>query len=481
MSVEVEPIEEVFEDTVDSEKSDSEPEEQVILRTEPQAGKRKRSEASSKQEEIEERQKQIKKILFGGKEEFLENLDKKHFIRDKSGFEEDDDRDDKPAVWKDSDDEVQEEFQEEKLKRKFNRISGQPSWASKKEVASDSDEDDIVRSVGFLSKSAKKSVNLPKEFLSFKKLKDLNRATYAEGAINSILFHPGSSVGIVSGWKGFVTIYAIDGRENKKIHNIRYENFPIFCTRLCQDGDQLISGSNESHFYTYKMLSGQTQRVRLPKEITHMKQFELSPDGKVIAVIGRFGEIHLLDVISKELITSLKQEHKCTSLSFSPDSSKLFCHSDDSEVTIFDLKVQRAMHRFVDEGCVNGQTLSLSPNGRLLATGSRQGVVNIYDYDKVFLSKYPKAEKAIMNLTTSISGTVFNPASEILAISSKEVKDAVKLVHLQSGTVFSNFPNTQDSIGSSNVLAFSPAGGYFSIGTSQGKALLYRLRHYSNY
>lgn len=489
MSLEVEAVQEVFENIVESEESasESEPEksdEEEVIEQEPKpsekqhhAGhKRKRAESSNK-EEAEERQKQLKKLLFGGKEEFLENLDKKHFIKDATGL---DDEEEKPAVWYDSDDE-EEDAKGEKLKRKFNRISGQPSWATKKTAAEDSDDEDIVKNVGFLAKGGNKSANLPKNFLDFKKLKDLNRATYSEGTITSVAFHPGSSVAIVSGRKGFTTIYAIDGRENKKIHNIRYENFPISCTRLCHDGDELISGSKENYFYTYKMLSGQTQRVRLPKIMTTMKHFELSPDGKFIAVIGRFGEIHLLDVVTKELICSLKQEYPCTALNYSTDSSKLFCHSEDSEVTIFDLKMQRPMHRFVDEGCVNGETLCLSPNGKLLATGSRQGVVNIYDYEKVFKSKYPKAEKAIMNLTTSITSTVFNPGSEMLAVCSKEISDSVKLIHLPSATVFSNFPNNQDSIGSANVLAFSPSGGYFAIGTLQSKVPLYRLRHYSNY
>lgn len=200
-----------------------------------------------------------------------------------------------------------------------------------------------------------------------------------------------------------------------------------------------------------------------------------------MAIVGRFGELHLLNTTTKELITTFKQEFKVSDLEFTTDSSKIYSHSKDSEVTIFDIRTQRALHRFIDDGCVNGRTVSVSPNGHLLATGSRQGVVNIYKIENVVNNKYPKPEKAITNLTTSIQATAFNATSEILAICSNDLNDAIRLVHLPSANVFKNFPTQQARLGHLKCLAFSPSSGYLGLGNSRSQVPLFRLRHYANY
>ena len=231
----------------------------------------------------------------------------------------------------------------------------------------------------------------------------------------------------------------------------------------------------------YNLLSGKKFSTRLPKGVSNMKTFEQSPCGKYLAVIGEYGEIHLLHSLTKELLCTLKQEYQSTSIHFSVDSKKLFSHSDDNEVTVFDLRRQRVEHRFIDDGCVNGTSLAISENGKLIATGSRQGFVNIYNYDDVLANKYPKPEKAISNLTTEIAELRFNPTTEMLAICSADMNNAVKIVQLPTATVFSNFPSQHEEMGKTTTMAFSPAGGYFATGTIGGESALYRLRHYNNY
>lgn len=200
-----------------------------------------------------------------------------------------------------------------------------------------------------------------------------------------------------------------------------------------------------------------------------------------MAVIGEFGEVHLLHALTKELLNTMKQEHQSTSICFSLDSKKLFSHSDDNEVAIFDLRSQRVEHRFVDDGCVNGTSLTISDNGKLIATGSRQGFVNIYNYEDVFAKNHPRPVKMISNLTTEITDLKFNSTSEMLAMCSADANNAMKIVHFPSATVFSNFPSRYDKIGNATTLAFSPASGFLGVGTIGGIAPLYRLRHYSNY
>ena len=236
---------------------------------------RKRAWTEPEGWEPSEREKELNADLFGDRIQLFKNLDGKKFFLDTGA-----DREAKPepaAVWHDSDDEsAAGGNQNNKLKKKFERIAGNPAWADlnhKPEL--DSDEEEIVKTVGHLSQSKKKSQFLGRDVLIFKKLPDLNRSSYSEGVITSVQFHPSSSVGIVTGHKGCVSIYSIDGQENKKIHSMLYENFRINCCRLNGVGDELIVGGSENFFHTYNLLSGHKQRIKLPKAITNLKSFKV--------------------------------------------------------------------------------------------------------------------------------------------------------------------------------------------------------------
>ena len=88
--------------------------------------------------------------------------------------------------------------------------------------------------------------------------------------------------------------------------------------------------------------------------------------------------------------------------------------------------------------------------------------------------------KAIMNLTTSIDNLRFNETGEILAVSSRREKDAMRLVHLPSATVFSNWPTSKTPLGYVWSFDFSPKSGYLAVGNDKGKCLMYRLSHYES-
>lgn len=56
-----------------------------------------------------------------------------------------------------------------------------------------------------------------------------------------------------------------------------------------------------------------------------MQNYEVSPDGNLIALCGRLGEIHLLHGNTKELINTFKMNSKCRTLAFI-DNKTLVTH-----------------------------------------------------------------------------------------------------------------------------------------------------------
>lgn len=364
------------------------------------------------------------------------------------------------------------------LQHKFKSLVGTPKWALlNKEKTRDSSDDELLQSCGHIIKT--KSKLLCANNLEFKKVTDLNIETCNEGKITTVQYHPSYTVALVAGMSGIASILAVDGKRNNKLHSVAFQRFPIECARFTNNSAALL-GSRHSHFFAYDLQTAKTTRVPLPQGITKCRHFEISSNN-IIAVAGKWGEVHLLSADSKEFITTLKQNTNVTALAFNTEGSLLYGHSDTGEVTVWDTAQRRVKHKWTDEGCLQGTTLSISPSGQFVAAGSAQGVVNIYETDTVLKEHDPKPKKAIMNLTTSIGSLQFNSTSEILGFSSPDLANSVRLYHVGSGTVFSNFPMFSTKLGRINTLSFSPNSGFAAFANLNSTVALYRLKHYCNY
>ena len=81
----------------------------------------------------------------------------------------------------------------------------------------------------------------------------------------------------------------------------------------------------------------------------------------------------------------------------------MYSHGTGGEVYIWDVNSRRCVSKFTDEGCISGKSLALNSN--YLATGSAEGVVNVYNINNISDLKngHPKPEKTFLNLTTPIN------------------------------------------------------------------------------
>lgn len=429
-----------------------------------------------------EKEKELTKLLFGGHDSILENLEKsnKELINEKKQIK-------REAKWFDPDDEVIDENTKNKrrkkeiLEKKYENIITQPTWANIDQEDDNSSDDEILRTVGHV-KSTGTSKTLPKSLIQYKKLKDLNQSSHKEGpTVKSIEFHPTSTVALVAGLRGCVSLFAVDGDKNEKLHTMLIKKMLINNAKFNKSGSEIVIGGSLKNFTTFDLLSGVTDQIPLPKVMTKCGNFEISPDEKYLICAGRFGELHLFDANVKEKIYSYKQENNISSMSFNPASNQIFTHSDTNEITIFDIRSSKIFHKFYDDGCLHGTGITISPNRQLIATSSGEGVVNVYNYDDCIKQKHPTPLKCVLNLTTSIYSIKFNPSSEILGFCSRETENAVRLLHLPSCTVFSNFPNKISNIGSANVVNFSPGSKYFVVGNVKACAKMYSLKHFVNY
>jgi len=175
-------------------------------------------------------------------------------------------------------------------------------------------------------------------------------------------------------------------------------------------------------------------------------------------------------------VADFKSSGNVRAVVFTPDSKCILASGSDGDVYRWDIRSRRCMSRFHNE---DGSTTSvLSASLKFLAIGADSGVVNMYDDHNSTVTKQPKVVKSIMNLQTPIDCMKFNDDGQILAMSSFKEKDSVKLLHVPTQTVFSNWPTTKTPLGYVSTMDFSPGSKFLALGNDKGKCLLYKLGHY---
>ncbi|CAK6984509.1 U3 small nucleolar RNA-associated protein 18 homolog [Scomber scombrus] len=426
------------------------------------------------------------------------------------------------AAWVDDDDELEEEVDmkhryrrdlmkgdaesvmnkqklQQRMREQFQKsMGGTPLWAEssaekkkkkKRRRAADEDdeeeeeeEDDLIRRTGNFVAS---SESLTGGILRMKKCSNANSARPSEDRLTSVQFHPSAQVVMTAGLDQSISLFQVDGKTNPKIQSVHLDRFPIHRAQFSRDGDMLIATSLKNKmFYLYDMMEGRVTPVHTVRGLNEarVKEFSVCPDGGALLLTGTSGYLHLLTLKTKEVVRSMKINGNVSGVAFSNDGSKVFANSEEGEVYVWDMRSSRCVNRFTDDGCVRGTSIAASPNGRYLACGSQSGVVNLYTQDSCLNSANPKPVKAVMNLLTSATSLTFNPTSEILAIASRAEDEAVRLLHLSSLSVFSNFPVSKRKIVHRTFcIDFSPHSGFFALANNKGHAPLYRLLHYKTF
>lgn len=337
--------------------------------------------------------------------------------------------------------------------------------------------DDILRTNEDLV--VKSSVKLLPGLLEYSRLVDANADDLSNSPINSVQFHRNAQLLLTAGLDKKLRFFQIDGKRNNKIQSIFLDDCPIQKACFLPDGSQVIASGRRKFFYSFDLVKATVDKIGplIGREEKSLEVFEVSPDSNTLAFVGNEGYILLVSSKTKELIGTLKMNGTARSLAFANDGQHLLSSGGDGHVYHWDLRTRACFHKAVDEGCIHGSALCTSPDGSLFAAGSDSGIVNVYNREE-FLGGKRKPIKTIENLTTSVGFMKFNNDAQILAISSRMKKNSLKLIHVPSFTVFSNWPPPNRTLHYLTCLDFSPGGGFMAMGNAAGKVLLYKLHHY---
>ncbi|CDW85091.1 u3 small nucleolar rna-associated protein 18 homolog [Stylonychia lemnae] len=387
----------------------------------------------------------------------------------------------------------------ERLQDQYSKMTGGSelfSWAALPtqdgnvlSVAQDDEDDDPITKL--LKSNAnvyqKKDLILKPEKLNFSRLQPANSGHYHESVVTNLQFHPKENILLTCGLDRKAKLFNINSKKSSKIQSIFFPDLPIYNAKFILNGQQIVFSGNRKHFYYYDLATNKIEKISQimghSDETNLSKMFvSISADSDYFAfACQESGYILVMSQKTKKLMFQFKMNGSCNSLCFSPDDRYLFSVGDQADIYQWDLESKKCVAKYSDEGSFNTTHICMSPDGKNLATGSYMGIINIYKFDfNTQRIETLSPMKSIMNLTTAITDLKFNPTSQILAVCSKWKKNAIKLIHIPSYTVYQNFPGVAIGVLKfALTIDFSYSSEFLAFGNDEGKAHLFHLSHFS--
>ncbi|GAB7365044.1 hypothetical protein MBLNU230_g5825t1 [Neophaeotheca triangularis] len=368
------------------------------------------------------------------------------------------------------------------------------------------DAESLVRQSG---PGTGKKRKLRPEVIEIQRTKDI--AGTQPSAVTSLSFHPQLPLLLSSGPSSTLYLHQLASSPpaptpNPLLTSLHIRNTPLTTTAFHPNDSRIFLSARRRYFHIWNLQTGQVEKISRVYGHQHeqktMETFKLSPDGNYMALQGSArkggGVVNILSATSLQWLSQARIESRGGIADFAwwRDSAGIAIVGKGGEVTEWSVHSQTAVARWQDEGAVGTTVLALGGhNGinkaacgtdRWVAVGSSSGIVNIYDR-KAWLTdsndnrtkknrtdqpipSHPKPARVLDHLTTPTSHLTFSPDGQLLAMASKWKRDAMRLVHLPSCTVFKNWPTSSTPLGRITSVAIAEGGVVAEGGGGKGDA-----------
>ena len=301
--------------------------------------------------------------------------------------------------------------------------------------------------------------------------------------MSTINFHPiKNNILLTSGLDKKLKIFDINFNDNYKsklINTINTLDIPIFSVKFISNEEIIITGKRK-HYYLYnldtqKLIRSDGNFATSSNKITSLEKCFVG--NNIYSFGDNNGNIYIYDIASKRFKYDLKISCAINSICFD-DNNYMYVAGEQSEIFIYDLrKYRNCIKKINDYGNFITNCMDISNNFEYLSTGGKQGYVNLYKVSDLIndLNIDVEPVKIFDNLTTSCDFVKFNKINNMLGMSSKWKKNAVRFVNLDNNKVFSNFPSFKERFKYISCFDFNSDNSLLSIGNDEGKAFLFQL------
>lgn len=282
---------------------------------------------------------------------------------------------------------------------RFRKIHPTPAWAEKarlqklKGPAADSDDSDpeagdvedahsatlqqILQSASAGIRQRKARGGLPPGELEVTRLRDANQVDkHSKSPITALQFHKSASVLYTTSEDRRLKLYQVDGSHNPLLQSIHLPELPIQSAAFHPSGSSILMTGPRPFFYSYDLQAGRV--IRSPRGLWSsglggsdgstndkkggsMEMFRFSPDGRMVAVAGRRGYVHLLDWGTDgkgmmaggnggQIVGSIKINTGIKGLTWNHNGTELVTVGDDAVISSWDIGTRKCLSRWNDDG-----------------------------------------------------------------------------------------------------------------------------------
>jgi len=386
-----------------------------------------------------------------------------------------------------------EEYQD-RLKEYYNqtiKTSHFYDWVNKKADVADTKEesylDSILKTNTTIMEGSKQDT-LPRDIIKLSKAAAIPTESRHNCVIQSIDFHKNNETLLSAGLDKTIKIFNIskvfetNKYEMRPMKTLYAKNLPILTAKFNGTYNEVLATGMRKYLLSFDLVK-ETFDKSTPSFISErlegrVKSFMLSPDEETIALYGHNQYMLIVSAKTKQLLYELRLNSECSDCSFSPDNKYLFTSTEDGNIYQWDLGMRKVVEMFHDVGSMKTTCIDVSDDGSYLATGNAAGIANLYAFNKLTKTAEKNITKEVSNLTTSLDNVKFNPTGEIMALTSRWKRNAIRLLHVPSMTVFSNWPNMRTKLSFINRVCFSKNSRYMALGNDLGNVIVYNFEHY---
>ncbi|NEO15626.1 MULTISPECIES: TIR domain-containing protein [unclassified Moorena] len=190
----------------------------------------------------------------------------------------------------------------------------------------------------------------------------------------SISFSPDGKILASAGSNNTIKLWHLDGRS---IATFKGHQAEVYSVSFSPQGKMIASASEDK---TIKLWSLDGRELKtFPKKFPGVRSVRFSPDGKTLASASRYKTVKLWSLDGSELQTLRGHQAGAYDLSFSPDGKTLASAGEDKTIKLWrlDAKTPRTFkgHRS------NVWSVSFSPDGKTLASASDDKTAKLWHLD----------------------------------------------------------------------------------------------------
>ncbi|KAM9979522.1 hypothetical protein ACTFIY_008760 [Dictyostelium cf. discoideum] len=314
-------------------------------------------------------------------------------------------------------------------------LSVTPEWAKIKEKGEDDKEEENVFN------SNKNLVNNNNN--EFRILQDRTRSSLTS-KVTGLAYASNGNV-FMADSKGIFKVFSreIEASKiyDKQLYESKFVDFSITNLYYIEKTNEvIITGLDKEYYFTFDVKSEKITKRPLRVGKNYLKKSAISEE--YFSISDSTGRIMMISTASKTIVNEVRMPSaEITTMKFS-SNGKILLISSEGYIFCYNVDSMSMIHKFKDYGNFGLNsitTITCSPNGNYLVTGSQSGIINSYRFSDCMEQSTPKPLKIIDSIVYPITGLEFSPNSLMLLASSEFDKLSSKLILYPSHQTFKNF------------------------------------------